>query len=221
MLNTPKYIWGVQDLARSRVMLRLVRSLQDDRFSVMLQTRAGLDSLSAEPARAKAQLAAVTALMDDIEPHDAASPHIVHVVSWTEASRLADPSVISESVQICRHALAEYRRLRARGAVDDMGASREVNARAAELESEALAVIRAIDALVPDPSSPAGLYLVFAAGFLPVPWLWECRDELPGAVGWKTRLVRGAVRLVDEGGKPLSVEQRIGKVRENLAALRS
>jgi hypothetical protein len=221
MLNTPKYVWGVQDLARSRVMLRLVRGLQDDRFSVLLQTRAGLDSLSAEPARAKAQLAAVTALMDDIEPHDAASPHIIHVVSWTEGSRLADPSVISESVQICRHALAEYRRLRGRGSIDDAAASQEVRVREEELEREAAAVIRAIDSLVPDPDSPAGLYRIFAAGFLPVPWLWECRDELPGAVDWKTRLVRGAVRLVDENGTPLSVEQRIDRVRGNLAALRS
>ena len=32
MLNTPKYTWGVQDLARSRTLLRLVRELEDDQF---------------------------------------------------------------------------------------------------------------------------------------------------------------------------------------------
>jgi hypothetical protein len=219
MMNTPKYIWGVQDLARSRALLRLVRSLQDERFSVTLQTRAGLDSLSAEPARAKAQLAAVTALMDDIEPRDAGSPQIIHVVSWTEATRFADPTVITESVQICRRALSVYRRLRARGAIDDMGADQEVQRRTDELEADARAVIRAIERLIPDPWSSAGLHNMFAAGFLPVPYLWECREELPGAVGWRTRLSRGAVRLVGEQGTPLSAAQRIERARSNLAAL--
>jgi hypothetical protein len=219
MMNTPKYIWGVQDLARSRALLRLVRGLQDERFSVTLQTRAGLDSLSAEPARAKAQLAAVTALMDDIEPHEPRSPQIIHVGSWTEATRFADPAVITESVQICRRALSEYRRLRARGAIDDMGANKEVQRRTDELEADARAVIGAIERHISDPWSSAGLHNMFAAGFLPVPYLWECREELPGAVDWRTRLSRGAVRLVDEQGTPLSAEQRIEKARSNLAEL--
>jgi hypothetical protein len=220
MLTTPRYIWGVQDLARSRTLLRLVRELVDGRFSVTLQTRAGLDYLSADPDRAKSQLAAVTALMDDIEPHDPASPQIVHVVSWSEGTRLADPRVISESVQICRHALVEYRRLRARGDVDDMGRSDEVDGRAAELEAECRALIAAIGDSIPDPSSPAGLYRIFAAGFLPVPHLWECRDEFPGAVRWRTRLVKGAVRLVDESGAPLPVDRRLRIARANLEALK-
>ncbi len=219
MLNTPRYVWGVQDLARSRTLLRLVRSLQDERFSVVLQTRAGLDYLSADPSRAKAQLAAATALMDDIEPHDPLSPQIIHVVSWSEATQFADPAIISESVQICRQALTDYRLLRSNGSIDDMGASEEVNRRSAELEAEALAVIAAIDQNVPSPLSAAGLYKTFAAGFLPVPYLWECREELPGAVGWRTRLSGGAVRLMGENGLPLSVERRIERARANLEAL--
>jgi hypothetical protein len=216
MLNTPKYTWGVQDLAKSRALLRLLRGLEDRTFTVVLQTRAGLDYLSADPFRAKAQLAAVTALMDDIEPRNADSPQIIHVVSWTEATRFADPAVIAESVQISRRALAEYRTLRTKGLIDDMGESREVNTRTDELVSESLAVIRAIETSVPDPWTPAGLYRIFATGFLPVPYLWECREEFPGAIDWRTRLVRGAVRLVDERGVPLSAAQRIEKVLGNL-----
>ncbi len=219
MLTTPKYTWGVQDLARSRVLLKLVRELEDRQFRALLETRAGLDYLSADPARAKAQLAAVTALMDDIEPHDPSSPQIIHVVSWTEATRLADPPVIAESVRICRQALLDYRRLRARGEVADMGASAEVSARAEELEAECRAIIAAIEKGIVSPFSPDGLYRIFAAGFLPVPYLWECRDELAGAVGWRTRLVRGAVRLVDDQGKPLSTERRIEKARATLLEL--
>jgi hypothetical protein len=217
MLNTPKHTWGVQDLAKSRALLALLRELEDRDFRVVLQPRAGLDYFSADPAKAKAQLAAVTALMDDIEPDDAASPPIVHVVSWSEAVRFADPPVIAESVQITRHALAEYRRLRARGMVDDMGNHPEVRSRTKDLLAESRAVIRAIEASIPDPWSPAGLYRIFASGFLPVPYLWECRDELAAAVGWRTRAVRGSVRLVDDRGVPLPVEARIARARTFLA----
>ncbi len=217
MLNTPKSTWGVQDLAKARALLALLRELEDRSFRVVLQPRAGLDFFSADPRRAKAQLAAVTALMDDIEPADAASPPIVHVVSWSEAVRFADPPVIVESVQITRHALAEHRKLRARGLVDDMGSDPEVQARTRELLAESRAVIGAIRDCVPDPWSAEGLYRVFAAGFLPVPYLWECRDELAAAVGWRTRSIRGSVRLVDERGVPLSVEDRIARARATLA----
>jgi len=211
MLNTPKYTWGVQDLAKSRALLRLLRELAGADFPVVLETRAGLDSLSVDPFRAKAQLAAVTALMDDIEPRNMDSPGIIHVVSWTEATRFADPAVIAESVQICRQSLSEYRALRRRGLIDDMTEDAEVEARTEELVTEARAVIRAIETSIRDPWTPAGLYRMFAAGFLPVPYLWECRAELPHAVDWHTRLLRGAVRLVDERGVPLTAAQRVEK----------
>jgi hypothetical protein len=217
MLNTPKSTWGVQDLAKARALLALLRELEDRSFRVVLQPRAGLDYFSADPQRAKAQLAAVTALMDDIEPGDTASPPIVHVVSWSEAVRFADPPVIVESARITRHALAEHRKLRARGMVDDMDRDPEVQARTRELLAESRAVIRAIEESVPDPWSAGGLYTVFAAGFLPVPYLWECRDELAAAVAWRTRSIRGSVRLVDERGVPLTVEERIARARAALA----
>jgi len=217
MLNTPKYTWGVQDLAKSRATLTLLRELQDDRFAVILQGRAGLDYFSHDLDRAKAQLASATALMDDIEPNDPASPPIIHVVSFSEASHLADPPVVDESIQITRQALAEYRRLRARGDIDDMTADPEVETRTAELLSESRAVLRAIERTVPDPYSAEGLYQVFAAGFLPVPYLWECRDEFRRAVQWPTRLIRGSVKAVDERGLPLPAAQRARRTAEELA----
>jgi hypothetical protein len=209
MLNTPKYTWGVQDLAKSRATLKLLRELQDERFRVILQPRGGLDYFSPDLDKARAQLAAVTALMDDIEPHDPSSPPIIHVVSFSEASHLADPPVIDESIQITRHALAEYRRLRAKGEVDDVTSHPEVETRKAELLADAREVIRAIETTIPEPYSAEGLYKVFAAGFLPVPYLWECRDEFAHAIRWPTRLIRGAVKAVDENGLPLPVTDRL------------
>ncbi len=217
MLNTPKYTWGIQDLAKARVTLRLLRELQDADFQVILQPRGGLDYFSSDLDKARAQLAAVTALMDDIEPHDPASPPIIHVVSFSEGRHLADPPVVAESIQITRHALAQYRRLRARGDVDDMTAHPDVEARTTELLAEARAVIRAIETTMPQPYDAEGLYQVFATGFLPVPDLWECRDEFPLAVQWPTRLVQGSVKVVDEDGVPLPVAERLQRTNPYIA----
>jgi hypothetical protein len=193
-------------------MLALVRELEDGRFHVILQPRGGLDYFSHDLAKARAQLAAVTALMDDIECHDPNSPPIIHVVSYSEASHLADPAVVNESVQITRHTLEEYRRLRAGGDVDDMAAHPEAARRTAELLAESRTVLRAIEAQVPDPYSAQGLYQVFARGFLPVPYLWECRDEFAPAIQWRTRLVRGAVKVVNDEGNPLPAVERMARL---------
>ena len=213
MLNTPKYTWGVQDLAKSRAMLQLVREMEDERFHVILQPRGGLDHFSHDLDKARAQLAAVTALMDDIEPHDSASPPVIHVVSYCEASRLADPAAVDESIKITRHALEQYRKMRARGQIDDMTRHPEVVSRTNELLAEARTVLAAIESSVPDACTPEGLYRIFAGGFLPVPYLWECRGEFKDAVRWQTRPIRGSIRVVDGLGKPLAAAERMLQVR--------
>lgn len=208
MLNTPKSTWGVQDLAKARAMLTLVRELEEERFRVILQPRAGLDYFSPDLEKAKAQLAAVSALMDDIEPHDPTSPAILHVVSYSEAAHLADPPVINESLQITRAAIEAYRGLRARGEVEDMARHPEVQSRTEELLRGARAILQAIEESVPAPYTAEGLYTIFAAGFLPTPYLWECREEFPQAIRWRTRLLKGGVVVVDEAGQPVPPAQR-------------
>lgn len=209
MLNTPRYVWGVQDLAKSRAMLRLIRELEDDRFAVILQPRGGLDYFSHDLEKAKAQLAAVTALMDDIEPGDPLSPPIIHVVSYSEGSRLADPPVINESIQITRFALEEYRRLRKKGDVDDMTNNSKVRLRMDDLLEQARTIIAAIELNVPDPYSSNGFYRIFADGFLPVPYLWECRDDFIKAIQWRTKALSGAIKVVDETGSVVSATDRV------------
>lgn len=217
MLNTPKATWGIQDLAKSRALLSLVRELEDENFRVILQPRAGLDYFSPHLPRAKAQLAAVTALMDDIEPHDPHSPPIIHVVSYSEASHLADPLVVNESIQITLAALQEYRRLRDRGEIEDMSRYPEVKARTEELLEGARIILRAIEESVPDPYSADGLYTIFWAGFLPVPYLWEGREEFAHAVRWQTRVIRGSVKVVDAHGVPVAPTLRAQTAKETAA----
>ena len=214
MLNTPKSTWGVQDLAKSRAMLALVRELEDDHFRVILQPRAGLDYFSPDLGKAKVQLAAVSALMDDIEPNDANSPPIIHVLSYSEGSHLADPPVVNESIQITRAAISEYRRLREAGDAPDMMRHPEVARRTEELLSGARAVLQAIERVVPAPYTAEGLYEVFRLGFLPVPYLWECREEFEHAVRWKTQIINGSVKVVDENGTPISPQDRAQAVVE-------
>lgn len=208
MLNTPRSTWGIVDLAKSRAMLALVSELEDDDFKVVLQPRAGLDYFSQDGDKARQQLAAVTALMDDIDPHNALSPPVIHVVGYSEGSHLADVGVVNESIQITQHALQEYRRLRAAGNVEDMARNAEVVETTAEYVAGVRILIESIERTIPAPYTPAGLYKIFAAGYLPVPYLWERRSEFEHAVGWKTRISRGRVQVVDEGGRPVPAARR-------------
>ncbi len=212
MLNTPRGTWGIQDLAKARALLTLVRKLEGPTFRVIPQPRGGLDYFSPSPEKAKAQLAAVTALMDDIEPHNPASPPIIHVVSYSEGYDLADPLVIDESVKITQHALSEYRRLRRKGDIDDMATNSDVRQRTEALVSEAQVVLRAIESAIPHPYTAAGLYHALAKGFLTAPYLLECSEEFALARKWRTRLIQGSVRVVDARNAPLPAAVRMRDV---------
>jgi hypothetical protein len=214
MLNTPKYTWGINDLAKARALRRLVRELEDRDFRVYLQPRGGLDYFSRDRDKAKAQLAAVTALMDDIEPRDRSSPQVIHVVSYSEGYALADPGVIDESIRITRFALERYRALKKAGEISDMTSNLAVVSRTSSLVRDAKAAVEAIESAIPDPYSPEGLYEIMKAGFFATPYLYECRDEFPEAARWKTRCVNGAIEAVDDKGEPIDAALRIEAATE-------
>lgn len=163
------------------------------------------------------QLAAVTALMDDIDPHNQLSPPIIHVVSYSEALHLATPKVIDESVQITHHSLQKYRQLRKMGRIEDMSENIDVKERMNELIHSAKVLISAIERIIPNPYSPEGFYLIFAAGFLPVPYLWGEVEEFKYAKGLKTRLVKGSVKLVDDEEKIVKANHLVDYASLNLA----
>ena len=167
MLNTPKQTWGVQDLAKGRTMLKLVRELEDSDFKFSLQLRAGLDYFAPDLEKAKIQLAAVTALMDDIEPDNDDSPQIIHVVSYSEAVRLATPPVIEESIKITLSALREYRKMRKLGLVENMKYNDDVKFREDNLYAECRGAIDILEKYIPNLYTAEGLYKVFKEGFFP------------------------------------------------------
>lgn len=216
MLNTPRSTWAISDIAKSRALLRLLRELQDPSFRVILQPRAGLDYFKPDLMEAKAQLAAVSALMDDIEPENAMSPPMIHVVSYSEAAHLADPAVINESIQITNHAIRKYREERQRGHVMDSRRNPEIQMLEDELYSSAKVMIQAMESAIPNLYTAEGFYLAFAAGFMPVPYLWRDQDEFKHAIDWRTKVIHGRVRLVNDLAAPLTDEARIEQALQGL-----
>lgn len=217
MLNTPKFTWGIQDIAKARAMLRLVKEIEGQDFTVFLQTRGGLDYFSPDSFKAKAQLAAVTALMDDIEPRNARSPQIIHVVSYSEAERLADPSVIEESIKITRYALDRYRILKKKGDIPDMAKNPEVAEREKRLYKEAKEILMLLEKEIENPYTPKGLYRMMQAGAFPLPWLTSCREEFPHATGIQTKFYNGGVIAVDQEGCKIPSEVRQAMVSAALS----
>lgn len=209
MLNTPRSTWGVQDLAKARALLSLVKELEDNTFRVILQTRAGLDYFKPDLEKAKVQLAAVTALMDDIEPNSIYSPGIIHVVSYSEALFLATPDILNDSIKITRAALSEYRRLK-KAKLTPETVTDEINERTDILKNAAKRIICAMEENIPDLYSPEGLYIAFVAGWLPVPELWSDSDEFGHAKCWETKRTNGGVWLADHE-LILSVDSKINK----------
>lgn len=214
MLNTPRSTWGVQDLAKSRTLLKLVKELEDEKFTVLLQCRAGLDYFKPDLDVAKAQLASVTAMMDDIDPNNIYSPEIIHVVSYSEALFLATPSIINDSIKITRTALKDYRQLKKKGLTPNVF-SEDILIRQKRLEDECRLIIKAMEDSIPDLYSPEGLYIAFIAGWLPVPELWNESDEFVHAKSWETRMENGGVVLFENGHR-VSAEDRINKCIGNM-----
>ena len=212
MLNTPKYAWGIQDLAKSRVLLKLTRELEDNTFKVYFQTRAGLDYFSPDYEKAKIQLASVTALMDDIEPVNTNSPEIIHVVSYSEAIKLADPIVINESIKITLSTLDNYRELRKSGKIEDMSHNLDVSERYRELYTETKDAISLLEKNIPYLYTPEGFFKLFCDGFLPVPYLIDSANKYPGSRQFQSQIINGSVKVVDNKGNVIPTGKRFRNI---------
>ena len=208
MLNTPKYTTGIKDLAKARAMLRLIRELESDGFKISLQARAGLDYFSPDLEKAKVQLAAVTALMDDIEPDNSNSPEIIHVVSYSEAVRLATPLVIKESIQITYAALKEYRQFRFEGKIENMSYNETLNELTDALFDEAKTSIKLLENYIPKLYEPQGLFKAFDQGFFPVPYMLDPEKKYFSATNYTTAIKNGGIAVVDIHGNVINTIDR-------------
>lgn len=215
MLNTPRYTWGIQDIAKARTALKLIRELEDENFQVAFQPRAGLDYFSTDLEFAKVQLSKVTLLMDDIEPDKNSSPELIHVVSYSEASELATPKIINESVQITQSTLKEYREYKKTNLSFIHKYEDEVSKRVEELYEEVKTYYKHIKNNIKDLFTPKGFYELYTKGYLTAPYLWSDNDEYKKVKMFKTRLVNGSVKVVDETNRLLTTNEKLTIIRNN------
>ena len=216
MLNTPKYTWGIQDIAKGRTLIKLVRELEDENFKVSLQTRGGLDYFAPDLNEAKIQLAAVTCMMDDLEPDNINSPEIIHVVNYSEAVRLATPPIIKDSIRITLNALYSYRSARQNGTVPNMKYDADVKYRYESLLYETRKAISILEENIPNLYTPEGFELVFKEGFLAVPYLMDQNNKWPKSRMWKTAIKNGGICVVDENGSIISTEERYRYILDHM-----
>ena len=101
MFNTPPQINQRDDLAKMLAQKEMIESLQDDNFQVYTQTRTGLFSYPIDLDMAKGQLAQSIMLQMQL------NPHIVHVVSYSEANHAATPDNIIESCKIAKQVITK------------------------------------------------------------------------------------------------------------------
>lgn len=198
MLNTPRYTWGIVDIAKARAILNLISPLVDNNFKVILQPRAGLDYFAPDIDLAKIQLAQVSMLMDDIEPNKPHSPEIIHVVSYSEALYLATPEVINESIQITLGALDNYRKYKEIHPDFLIQFENEIEEKTKELIDEVKILLDSIDSSIKDPYSAQGLYDIFKYGYLQTPYLWANKEEFPNANYFKTKVHHGSTALFNK-----------------------
>ncbi len=212
MLSVPKCTFGLQDVIKARALLRLVGTLADQDFQILYQPRAGLDFFSPDLEKAKVQLAAVTALMSDVDPAEGVNPPIIHVVSYSEGAHLADPQTINESVQIARAALEHFPSFRRSEGLQEALSGGEIDERVEALWVDATRMIGHIEAHIGDICTPRGLYRVLQSGYIPLPYLWSARGDFPAAIRWKTRAGSRGVEVVDEGGAVIGVQKRLALI---------
>ena len=154
--------------------------------------------------------------MDDIQAHDNSSPELIHVVSYSEACHLATPDIIDESIRITLHTLKEYRRAKQDGLFDDMSSNEEVAERERKLYRDSRQLIDFLEKNYPDLYSAEGFYKIFAAGFLPTPYLWKETEEFVHAVNWHSKSLHGSQLLINDFEKEMSMEERLELAAPNM-----
>jgi methylmalonyl-CoA mutase cobalamin-binding subunit len=200
MFNSPPGHSDAMDLAKMLACLELIGELEHPDFRIWRQTRTGLLSYPLDPTAARAHLAASVYLQMALRPH------IIHVVSHTEAHHAASADDVIEACGLARRVIENALR-----GQPDMTADPAIRRRVDELVREAQITLDAICALtdpgVIDPlADPATLARAVACGILDAPQLRNNRFARGQIL---TRMIDGACVVVDSAGHSLTETQRI------------
>lgn len=200
MHNTPPGTSPAMDLAKMLAKLTLIGELEHAGFRTYREVRAGITSLPADPHEAKGHLAASAVFSMALRPH------ILHVVGYSEASRVVDPPTLIESCRIARGAI----RLCLLGAPDP-ALDPAVVRRRDHLVAEArvlLEGIRRLDPACPEPwAEPRVLTAAIQRGLLDAPH-FRGNPHLFGRI--LTANLHGGWEAIDPSSRlPLREEQRL------------
>jgi len=165
MFNSPPGLSDAMDLAKMLACLELTAPLAGPDFRIWRQTRTGLLSYPLDEDAARAHLSASVYLQMALQPH------IVHVVSHTEAHHAATAEEVIEACRLARRAIENAVR-----GQPDMTCDPAVEQRRQELLREARVTLDAIKALagpdVADPlTDPVTLARAVTTGVLDAPHL--------------------------------------------------
>ncbi len=208
MFNSPPGLSDAMDLAKMLAVMDLIAPLASNSFHIWKQTRTGLLSYPLDPEAARAHLAA------SIYVQMALKPHIVHVVGYTEAHHAATAEDVITSCKLARRAIEN-----ALSGQPDMTADPKVQARRADLVSEAKITLQAIASLnhssLENPlTNPHTLTQAVTSGLLDAPQLG---NNPFGRGRVSTRIINGACLAVDSDGSPLGEKERIQRIsKENI-----
>jgi hypothetical protein len=204
MFNSPPGLTDAMDLAKMLAVLKMIEPLAGPDFHIWRQTRTGLLSYPVDVDAARAHLAASVYLQMALRPH------ILHIVSFTEADHAATAADVIVSCKMARRSIEN-----ALGG-PDMTQDDRVQTRVAELTKEAAHTLQAIQALDPeghaDPLVNADtLTQAVQIGILDAPQLKNNRFGRGQII---TRIdERGAcVAINPTTGNPLNERDRLGSL---------
>jgi len=202
MLNTPPNLSPKMDIAKSLARMELVESLEDENFKTYRMIRTGLLSYPSDPYQAMGQLVSSMFYGSYLKPH------IIHVVSYTEAIKRATSKEIFESVKMVKkgYLLAEM-------GLPDFIQDKEIKSRVNELKDEALYLIEKIKELGKGKEEPLidpeTLYKAVKFGIFDAPGLFSF-SVAKGEI--RCEVINGANYAVDESGKILKEKDRLKRL---------
>jgi methylmalonyl-CoA mutase cobalamin-binding subunit len=202
MFNSPPDTSDAMDLAKMLAVLRIIEPLAGPGFRIWKQTRTGLLSYPVDQAEARAHLAASTYLQMAVKPH------ILHVVSHTEAHHAATAEDVIEACRMARRSVEN-----ALGGAPDMTADPQISTQVEHLVAEARLTLKAVLLLGEDRSEDAWTDSGVLAdsvrrGILDAPQL---KNNPYGRGKISTRVVDGSCVSVNTDGKPIGEAERLAE----------
>ena len=208
MFNNPSFTSSLHDLAKIAAKSVLVESLEDEEFRTYRQVRAGLAHFAVDIDVAKGQLGMATSVMMNF------NPHILHVVSFTEADHAARADEVIESAKIAGGVIRNIS-----AGVPNPFADPRIKEDAERLFAETQVLLGAVKLLgesidSSDPlADPGVLARAISGGIFDAPHL-RGQPCVPGTV--RTLPVNGGCVAVDENGEELNEWQRLREPAERL-----